>query len=95
METTHVLSRLTSISAACLIALTALATTDASAQSARVRTACSADAKRLCPQYTPGSSEMRYCMETRGRSLSHGCILALEADGIVPRGTLQRYRSRS
>ncbi len=89
------LSRLVSISTAGLIALSALAATAANAQSSRVRTACTADAKRLCPQYAAGSSEMRYCMESRGRSLSHGCILALEAEGIVPRGTLQRYRSRS
>jgi hypothetical protein len=95
METTQVLSRFTSLSAACLIAMSALAAPDANAQSARVRNACTADAKRLCPQYSPGSGEMRSCMEARGRSLSHGCLNALEAEGIIPRGTIQRYRSRS
>lgn len=80
---------------ACLVAFSSLMTYQAHAQSPRVRAACTGDAKRLCPQYTAGSSEMRSCMEARGRSLSHGCILALEADGIIARGTLQRYRGRS
>jgi hypothetical protein len=90
-----VLSRLTSFSAACLIGLSAFAASDAKAQSARVRTACTADAKRLCPQYKAGGSELRYCMEARGRSLSQGCVFALEAEGIIPRGTYSRGRSRS
>lgn len=64
--------------------------TVADAQSARVRNACNADARRLCPQYKLDSSELRYCMESRGRSLSHGCVRALEDEGIISRGTLAR-----
>ena len=68
-------------------------TTPATAQSAKVKNACNADARRLCPQYKLDSSELRYCMESRGRSLSHGCVSALEDAGIVSRGTLARGKS--
>jgi hypothetical protein len=95
METTQVLSRISTFSAACLFAALISVPTDANAQSSRVRAACTADAKRLCSQYSPGSTEMRSCMQARGRSLSQGCVAALEADGLVPRGTLARYRSRN
>ena len=60
------------------------------AQSAKVKNACNADARRLCPQYKLDSSELRYCMESRGRSLSHGCVRALEDEGVISRGTLAR-----
>lgn len=67
--------------------------TTATAQSAKVKNACNADARRLCPQYKLDSSELRYCMESRGRSLSHGCVAALEDAGIISRGTLARNKS--
>jgi hypothetical protein len=85
-----VLSRLLSLSTATMIVFAGVTASEANAQSARVRNACTADARRLCPQYSSGSSEMRYCMEARGRSLSHGCMSALEAEGIIPRGTLAK-----
>jgi hypothetical protein len=67
-------------------------TTVASAESysSRVRNACTGDAQRLCPKQKLGSSEMRYCMEARARSLSSGCVRALEDDGQIPRGFLRR-----
>jgi hypothetical protein len=58
--------------------------------SRRVRLACTGDAQRLCPKQKAGSEEMRYCMEAKARSLSSGCVRALEDDGIVPRGYLKR-----
>ena len=79
--------------AATLVLLTMSFAAPVVAQSAKVKNACNADARRLCPQYKLGSSEMRYCMESRGRSLSHGCISALEDEGIVSRGTLARNKS--
>jgi hypothetical protein len=83
---------LSAISASALLMVVGLGAT-ADAQSARVRNACNADARRLCPQYKLDSSELRYCMESRGRSLSHGCIRALEDEGIISRGTLARGKS--
>jgi hypothetical protein len=77
-----------SISAA-LVAAALLIVTQSSADaqsSGRVRGACSADAKRLCPREKRDSAEMRYCMEAKGRQLSRTCVRALEDDGIVPRG---------
>ncbi len=56
----------------------------------RVRAACAADAKRLCPKDKLGSSEMRYCMEAKGRSLSSGCVRVLEDEGTIPRGHFRR-----
>ena len=90
------LSRLIKVSAAIagIVAIAGVSIAEANAQSARVRNACTADARRLCPQYKAGTSELRYCMESRGRSLSHGCVMALEDEGIVPRGTLLRERAR-
>lgn len=85
--------RLASFVVAALLLVSVASGMDAYAQSARVRTACTADAKRLCPKYKANSPELRYCMESRGRSLSRGCILALEDDGIVPRGTYSRGKS--
>ena len=54
--------------------------------SKRVRKACAADARRLCPREKGDTPEMRYCMEAKGRQLSRDCIRALEDDGTIPRG---------
>lgn len=58
--------------------------------SKKVRRACAADAKRLCPRNKFESPELRYCMEAKARNLSSGCVRALEDDGVVPRGMLRR-----
>lgn len=78
-------------SALALIAAVAFSSTEAAAQfSPRVRNNCTGDAQRLCPKHKLGTAEMRYCMEAKARSLSSGCVRALEDDGIVPRGALRR-----
>lgn len=81
-----------STSRALAIALVSLFTVSpATAEySPRVRAACTADAERLCPRQKLGSPEMRYCMESRARSLSSTCVRALEDEGIVPRGMFRR-----
>lgn len=79
--------------AAALALMTMGFSSSVDAQSAKVKNACNADARRLCPQYKLDSSELRYCMKSRGRSLSHGCVSALEDAGIVSRGTLARGKS--
>jgi hypothetical protein len=60
--------------------------------SERVRTMCTPDALRLCPEHPLGSSEMRYCMEAKQRSISRDCQTALEDDGLVPRGYFAAQR---
>ena len=59
---------------------------DAQQSSARVRTACSPDAKRLCGKHDMDSPDLRKCMEDKGSQLSKACIKALEDDGLIPRG---------
>lgn len=60
--------------------------------SERVRTMCTPDALRLCPEHSLGSSEMRYCMEAKQRLISRDCQSALEDDGLVPRGHFAAQR---
>lgn len=52
---------------------------------------CTPDAVRLCPEHALGSTEMRYCMEAKSRQISRDCIIALEDDGFLPRGTRNRH----
>lgn len=80
-----------------ILLLTAIATTPLSAQdykpsdvSGRVRSQCTSDAMRLCPNHALGSNEMVYCMEAKARSISRDCQSALEDDGVVPRGHFKR-----
>ncbi len=37
---------------------------------------------------------MRYCMEAKFRNVSRDCVIALEDDGLVPRGTHQQHARR-
>jgi hypothetical protein len=55
--------------------------------STKVQNACTPDARRLCPEHSLGSEEMRYCMEAKFKNISKDCVLALEDDGLVARGT--------
>jgi hypothetical protein len=64
--------------------------TAADAVSRKVRISCAADAKRLCPSDKPGTPELDYCMEAKGKYLSRECKRALEDDGIIPRGYFNR-----
>jgi hypothetical protein len=62
--------------------------------SIKVQNACIPDAQRLCPQHMLGSEEMRYCMEAKFKSISRDCVLALEDEGLVARGTYADNSSR-
>jgi hypothetical protein len=68
------------------LSILALTATSADAVSRKVRIACTADAKRLCPTAKAGSPELDYCMEAKGKYLSRECKRALEDDGIIPKG---------
>jgi hypothetical protein len=72
------------------LAVLAASTTPADAVSRKVRIACTADAKRLCPSAKAGSPELDYCMEAKGKYLSRECKRALEDDGIIPKGYFNR-----
>jgi hypothetical protein len=85
---THVHSVL-ALTLVSFVALTATST-PADAVSRKVRIACAADAKRLCPLSKPGTPELDYCMEAKGKYLSRECKRALEDDGIIPRGYFNR-----
>jgi hypothetical protein len=62
--------------------------------SSRVREQCSPDARRLCPNQTLGTAEMQYCLQAHFKNISRDCVMALEDDGIVPRGTHQQHATR-
>jgi hypothetical protein len=72
------------------LAALAISSSPADAVSRKVRVACAADAKRLCPNTKAGSPELDYCMEAKGRYLSRECKRALEDDGIIPKGYFNR-----
>lgn len=59
----------------------------------RLRQVCTPDAKRLCPEHPLGSSQMRYCMESKRRSISRDCQIVLEDEGHVPRGYFASNRN--
>jgi hypothetical protein len=83
--------RLTLMSAACLaVTLTSAASAQQQSFSSGIISKCSPDAMRLCPEHAIGSTEMRYCMEAKAKQLSKDCLIALEDDGVVPRGTSKR-----
>ena len=72
--------------AAAFISMTAgFGAPGADAASAKVRTACAGDYKRLCPRYKVGSSRMRACMEAKQSEISSRCIDALIDSGEVNR----------
>jgi hypothetical protein len=81
-----------SLALATVVAATSLAQAQQAQQSYSnsVASKCSPDAMRLCPEHALGSTEMRYCMEAKARQISRDCIIALEDDGILPRGTRNR-----
>lgn len=64
--------------------------TTAEAVSQKVRRACLADYKRLCPGYKVGSPAMRACMESKYREISSNCIDALIDSGEVHRSRVRR-----
>lgn len=62
--------------------------------SQRVKSMCTPDAERLCPQHPLGSEQMRYCMEAKFSNISRDCVKALEDDGLVSPGTHKQHASR-
>jgi hypothetical protein len=82
--------RLGKYAAAMFLLLSAAMPAAAEQFSPRIRAACTGDAQRLCPNQRPGTPEMRYCMEARGRALSANCVRALEDEGVIPRGYFRR-----
>lgn len=64
------------------------------AYSKQVERACVGDYKRLCPQYKPGSPQLRACMEAKAGSISWGCIQALLDSGEVDRNDKRRVARR-
>lgn len=51
----------------------------------KVRRACTADYKKLCPSYKIGTPQLRACMEAKAMQLSSKCIDALIDTGEVDR----------
>lgn len=85
--------KLASIAAAAAVVGGALiGASDASAQSARVKNACSGDYHRFCPSYAVGSSQLRSCMRSAGKRLSHQCLEALVDEGEIDRSALRKRR---
>lgn len=80
-------SRLAGVGAAVALAFAGLMVSagTADAVSAKVRKACAADYKRLCPSYKVGSTQLRACMESMARDISSRCIDALIDSGEVDR----------
>lgn len=64
----------------------------ASAQDARVRSACSSDYHRYCPSYAVGSTQLRSCMRAVGKRLNPACLDALVAAGEISRKEASRRR---
>jgi hypothetical protein len=76
--------------AAVALAGLALATTDASAQSQRVKNACNSDYNQFCPAYPIGSAQLRQCMRANGKKLSRHCLEALVDAGEIERSALKK-----
>jgi hypothetical protein len=66
----------------------------AESYSPRVREQCTPDARRFCPAHELGTPEMQYCLQAHFKNVSRECVMALEDDGHVPRGTYQQHASR-
>ena len=58
---------------------------DALAVPKAVKKACRSDYFAFCSMHAVGSPELRQCMRTNGKRLSHGCVDALVTAGLTPR----------
>lgn len=76
------------LSTAAVLAM-AGAVSEAQAQSARVKAACSGDYGRFCPSYPVGSAKLRQCMRSHGKSLSRDCVDALVDEGEIKRSDVR------
>jgi hypothetical protein len=63
---------------------------DATAYTARVRSACKTDFYKFCPSYKPDSPQLRECMRSAGGNISNRCLDALGDSGEISR----KYRSK-
>ena len=63
---------------------------DATAYTARVRSACKTDFYKFCPSYKPDSPQLRECMRSAGGNISSRCLDALADSGEISR----KYRSK-
>ena len=54
-----------------------IAAGDATAYTARVRSACKTDFYKFCPSYKPDSPQLRECMRSAGGNISSRCLDAL------------------
>ena len=63
---------------------------DATAYTARVRSACKTDFYKFCPSYKPDSPQLRECMRSAGGNISNRCLDALADSGEISR----KYRSK-
>ncbi len=70
------------------------AASGAAAYSERVKSACTDDYLRFCPQYEEGTPKLKSCMRAQGRKLSPSCQRALVDAGLVPKKDLARYRGQ-
>lgn len=78
--------------AAALVSITTAG--DASAYSARVRSACKGDYHKFCPGYKEESSSLRACMRANGGGISKRCFDALVDAGEVSKADIKRYRGQ-
>jgi hypothetical protein len=60
--------------------------------SKQVQQACANDYHAQCGEYGIETEALRICMNKAGRSLSHGCVNALVADGQVSRAEVERRK---
>ena len=63
---------------------------DATAYTARVRSACKTDFYKFRPSYMPDSPQLRECMRSAGGNISSRCLDALADSGVISR----KYRSK-
>lgn len=78
--------------AVAVLAVCAIAATEASAVSARVKFACATDYLANCRAFRPDTPEVRVCMRKVGSRLSTRCVNALVADGEVSKAEVDRRR---
>ncbi|CAA2142130.1 hypothetical protein [Hyphomicrobium sp. ghe19] len=62
----------------------------AAAYTAKVRQACAGDYQNFCAQYSPESVELRRCIESNRKGLTHNCVTALIDAGEVPAKYLKK-----
>ena len=66
---------------------------DATAYSARVKSACKADFYKFCPSYKLDTPQLRACMRSAGGNISSRCIDALADSGEISRKYHSRFRN--